>query len=34
MMGEQFGLAVYEIREMLSQHRRNASVQFLPSRAE
>ena len=34
MMGEQLGLTLDEIREMLSQHRPNAGVQFLSPRAQ
>ena len=34
MMGEQFGLALDEIGEMLLQRRRDARVQFLPSSAQ
>ena len=34
MMGEQFGLALDEIGEMLLQHRRDAGMQFLPSPAQ
>ena len=34
VMGEQFGLALDEIGEMLLQRRRGARVQFLPSPAQ
>ena len=34
MMGQQFGLALDEIGEMLLQHRRDPGVQFLPPCAQ
>ena len=34
MMGQEFGLALDEVSEILLQHRRDARVQFLPSSAQ
>ena len=34
MMGQEFGLALDEIGEMLLQHRRDPSMQFLPPGAQ